>query len=305
MSSVDPVVRLLADLDRPARPAVEFEDALLDRLLGQLEDAFHHEPQARATARSKGWGARVLRVVTRRPRTALALAAVTGVAAAALFVSGPWKTSPGFLERAQAALTATEPSVLHMKWETRVGTVRRCRPEEIWLDQPPPHRYRYLVDGPKLRKPECTGEPPIEFGGTQNTGGTLEFHPPNALIATQHKAFVPVDLVARLREAIGTGRAHDEGTTELYGRTVRRIRLDPPTSCPEVWPRCQETASGYIYVDPETFYPVALETPGFTRGRGVEILKIRYLEFEYLPRTAENLALTDIRAQHPKATVWP
>jgi DNA-directed RNA polymerase specialized sigma24 family protein len=29
----------------------------------------------------------------------------------------------------------------------------------------------------------------------------------------------------------------------------------------------------------------------------------RYLRFEYLPRTDANLALTDIRAQHPNATV--
>jgi hypothetical protein len=31
-------------------------------------------------------------------------------------------------------------------------------------------------------------------------------------------------------------------------------------------------------------------------------LRIRYLEVEYQKRTAENLALTDIRAQHPDAT---
>jgi hypothetical protein len=28
---------------------------------------------------------------------------------------------------------------------------------------------------------------------------------------------------------------------------------------------------------------------------------VRYLRFEYLPRTDANLALTDIRAQHPNA----
>ena len=30
-------------------------------------------------------------------------------------------------------------------------------------------------------------------------------------------------------------------------------------------------------------------------------MRTRYLTFEYLPRTAANLALTDIRAQHPDA----
>ena len=92
MSSVDPVVHLLADLDHPARPTVEFQDALLARLLGELEEAMGREPEAQASARSNGWRARVLRAVRRRPgRTVLAFVAVAGAAAAALFVSSPWK----------------------------------------------------------------------------------------------------------------------------------------------------------------------------------------------------------------------
>jgi hypothetical protein len=31
-------------------------------------------------------------------------------------------------------------------------------------------------------------------------------------------------------------------------------------------------------------------------------LVTRYLAFEYLPRTAANLALTNVHAQHPNAT---
>jgi hypothetical protein len=190
-----------------------------------------------------------------------------------------------------------------------VGAVRNCGPEEIWLDQLPPHRYRFLVDEPlswahaKMWKPDCTGEPPIEFGGAQNTVDALEFQRPNLLIHTQMNAGFHVDPVADLRAAIDAGRAHDEGTTELDGRTVRRIRLDPSESCNEFLHRCPRRPS-YVYVDPGTFYPVAEEGPGFIGSRAL-YLKTRYLEFEYLPRTAENLALTDIRAQHPNATVSP
>ncbi len=43
-----------------------------------------------------------------------------------------------------------------------------------------------------------------------------------------------------------------------------------------------------------TFMPIELHTSGVVD---------RYLTFEYLPRTAANLALADIRAQHPDATV--
>jgi hypothetical protein len=102
--------------------------------------------------------------------------------------------------------------------------------------------------------------------------------------------------VQGLRDAIDHGLAHDEGTTQLRGRTVERIRFDPPPDCDAdqvCWP------STYLYVDPETFYPVEIHNPGF---RGVSWVT-RFLTFEYLPRTTANLALTDLRAQHPDATV--
>jgi hypothetical protein len=55
-----------------------------------------------------------------------------------------------------------------------------------------------------------------------------------------------------------------------------------------------------VYVDSDTFYPV--ETGGQAGvGKPVRVVTL-YLTFEYLPRTAANLALTDIRAQHPDAT---
>ena len=39
-----------------------------------------------------------------------------------------------------------------------------------------------------------------------------------------------------------------------------------------------------------------------TRGKFDFDVVGRYLTYEYLPRTEANLALTDIRAQHPGAT---
>jgi hypothetical protein len=91
---------------------------------------------------------------------------------------------------------------------------------------------------------------------------------------------------------------------QLDGRTVRRIRIDPPSDCPDCPPK-----PTYAYVDPETFYPVQIECEDCggiaLPGRPIVRFDIvtRYLTFEpNLPRTAANLALTDIRAQHPGAT---
>ena len=52
--------------------------------------------------------------------------------------------------------------------------------------------------------------------------------------------------------------------------------------------------------------PGAVLGPGGIASPGRAFLRlhvvVRFLAYEYLPRTAENLALTDIRAQHPNAT---
>jgi len=233
---------------------------------------------------------------------------LAGAAAAALFVSAPWKDSPGFLERAQAALAPPEEgSVLHYRYEeTQISKDFGCTvttgPNEIWIDQTPPHRYRALVSGPPpgdddSRTLACRDRPTFEIGGALDTQET-------PLMIVPHLQFSP-DPVAKLREAIRIGSAHDEGKTELDGRTVERIRIDRPPDCPDP---C-ELQPSYAYVDPETFSFVQEEWPvGLTLvpGPGRSDLRfdvvVRYLTFEYLPRTAVNLAFTDIRAQHPGAT---
>ena len=87
----------------------------------------------------------------RRIRLLLASAAVSIAAAAALFITAPWSSSPGFLARAEAALTPPAGTVLHMKWEvTSTSTDPVCTvargPSEIWIDQTTPHSYRAVIN---------------------------------------------------------------------------------------------------------------------------------------------------------------
>jgi hypothetical protein len=262
----------------------------------------------------------------RRRYGALAFAAalvVTG--ATSLVLAAPWASSPGFLERAQAALTPSAETILHYKWqETRMSTQFSCtvteRPSEIWIDQTRPRKYRALVshappasyDGtfPELvigdpRKQICSRGKPAEIGGDLTQSPTLMFFPPDSLsYAPQQYPSTPHDPVGELREAISAGRAHHDGRMELAGRTVERIRIDPPSRCP--FPSCREPS--YAYVDPESYDLVQWESPygsGFAprtpQPTWQFTVVLRYLTFEYLPRTAANLALTDIVAQHPHA----
>lgn len=107
------------------------------------------------------------------------------------------------------------------------------------------------------------------------------------------------DPVSALRAAIAEGRAHDAGTAQLDGRSVRRIDLDLPKHLPADAPPLPADApvihaEAYAYVEPETFYPVEI-----VFGRD----SYRFLAYEYLPGTSANLALTNIQAQHPSATI--
>lgn len=256
-----------------------------------------------------GRGTAVLRPIRQRPgRTALAFAALAGAIAAALFVSTPWKSSPGFLERAQAALTPPAGTVLHMKWQLTTSSAEySCTvthpPSEVWIDQLPPRRYRGRIGyvPPLSQDPRtvaCESVGPVEVGGTLDTQEKGPIGP-----SDQPRYGGPPDLVAELRGAISDGRAHDEGKTELGGRTVERIRIDPPDDC--FVPGCESEPS-YLYVDPETFYPVQGEFsgPDFVLLDGTVLRRegvTRYLTYEYLPGTPANRALADIRA-YPIAT---
>ena len=84
---------------------------------------------------------------------ALAVFALAGATAAALFLSAPVSSPPTFLERAEAAPAPPGDTVLHYKWmETSSVTNPACSvtrgPNEIWIDLAPPHRYRAILDDP-------------------------------------------------------------------------------------------------------------------------------------------------------------
>jgi hypothetical protein len=279
-------------------PIVDLKQELLAAARRQLE----HAPVPA--------GRRRLRADLGRSRLILTAATLSIATAVALVFTAPWNNSPGFLERAQAALTPPAGTFVHQKWEwTTTMTEPRCRvtngPNEMWIDQTPPHRYRGLTI---LSRDPCATGTPREGGGTLDTKEALAFVPPDTLRSTELGYFGPPDPVAALRQAISEGRAHDEGITQLDGRTVRRIRVDGPEECPT--PGCEGDPE-YHYVDPQTFYPIQVESPhGYAiPSPGDPVVRfhsvLRWLTYEYLPGTPANRALADIRAQHPNAISKP
>jgi hypothetical protein len=107
------------------------------------------------------------------------------------------------------------------------------------------------------------------------------------------------DPVAALRQAIEEHRAHQAGTTTVDGRRVLRIVLDLPDRLPADAPPFPRGApivrvAAFAFVEPGSFHPVEIDYGGAV---------YRFLAYDYLPATAGNLALADIRARHPRARV--
>jgi hypothetical protein len=270
-------------------------DPVADLKRELLVAAEREHNRAPVPVQRRGFGDRA-----RAPRLLLGGAALAVAAAAALFFTTPWSNSPSFLERAQAALTLPQGMILHMKWgePPEPGcTVRSTA--ELWLDayseRVGGQRYRAVVHDPFDPFKDRYHQPPLatpcfaastyEIGGFTN-GDVFRFVPPNKLVDTRLRGGPPPNLalpdnLAALRRALRTGNARDEGRTKRDGRTVEHIRLK--------W--------GDAYVDPDTFYPVEISGAGDDFGG-----EFHFKVYEYLPRTAANLALTNIGAQHPHAS---
>ncbi len=226
-------------------------DPIADLKHELLAAAERQQPHAAAV----GAGRRRLRVSLSRNRVLLTATTVAVVAAATLVFTAPWNNSPGFLGRVQAALTPPPGTILHAKWElTSTSSDLACTvthgPNEIWIDQTPPHMYRVLLasldSGAPIRaRLPARAERPSELGGCHEPFEPARHGGDAQVRAAEHADYsqrsrgscFPVDPVKDLRVAISAGRAHDEGKTELDGRTVERIRTDPPTGCP-VSPGC-------------------------------------------------------------------
>jgi hypothetical protein len=238
-------------------------------------------------------------MTSRRRGTVLAVI-VAAVVAIALTVTTPWSGGPGIVELARAALTLPPGSVLHIEWEDTSPIDNNTT--EAWIESR--GRFHGFVTD------TSTGQR-VEVGGTRDLGQSVSYDPATnaigAFLAGPLRAVS--DDVAVLRKHLAEGTATAAGDTKIGGRAVKRIRLQLGGA------DCKPTVH-YLFVDPRTYEPVEYRLIVFAARRSspapnaaasyrrVPLVR-RFLTYDRLPATPANLRLTDIRAAHPTAKVYP
>jgi hypothetical protein len=135
VNSVDPVVKVLAGLDQPANPTVEFKDALLARILMELRPA----PEPRR-GRNKPWRVHLFRGVRwrhghRRRLVVLAAVALVAVATASAFAVRAFVIDTGIVGLPPVGATPSTPEsgVLEMYYWVHGGRVRDYARTRNWV----------------------------------------------------------------------------------------------------------------------------------------------------------------------------
>lgn len=235
------------------------------------------------------------RTLPRRPLVLTLSAALAVALAVVLALVAPWSGGPSIVDRAAAAIVQGSDTVLHQRVEMTstnlaTGAALGRHTLELWLDGAAPHRYRAFFQPPFTSRT-------LEVGGSAASLHAAVYRPATNTFDTHslQLRITGVNALDVIRQALASGDAVPQGTTQLDGRRVLRILVhgSGPKRTDEVY-----------YVDPQTYDPVEIDGQGFlvdgAKRYHVSTVE-RFLTFEFLPRTAANLRLTDIRAMHPTA----
>lgn len=232
----------------------------------------------------------------RRPRLLrVATGAAVAAAVGAVVLAAPWSrgSHAAVLEQIQSALTPKPGWIVHERDLINNGQ-HNTTASEIWMQLSPRYTYRELLDRP--------GTTPLEQGGTSSSGDLVFDPATNTLYQddslNRGAAGVPRPLTGDLRSALATGRAALAGRITLPGQTIYRI---VPT-------RPQRDGLWIAYVDGTTFRPIRFEfdgapADGKDSAPRPSISVVTVMTYEYLPPTAANLQLANVRSRHPAATI--
>jgi hypothetical protein len=227
---------------------------------------------------------------------AVVAAAVVVVLAVLSVVNVFGAGGPSIVEKAAAALDPSANAIIHVKIsgnESDEGGYTSTWTEESWARTASPYSRRDIQ--------AYAGSPVVETA--QDSSGLVQSYD-----AATNTIYQPAQgggfTVApgqsdpyrdMILELLNSGDAVVEGNDNIAGRKVIRIVATKDYgSAPD------GTRYGtWYYVDPDTKNPVEWK---MTRDGG-KVVDIHFDVYEQLPATDDNLALLDLGAQHPGATV--
>lgn len=293
--------------DPLVRRALDAFDDPLPQLGNGWVDVLHRSEQTMPRP-ARGWP-RPRRFTLRSPATVTAGVAVVA-AVVALTVVGPWRSGPSLVERAAAAISPTNNSILHIRQTANDhGTVSQT---ESWLLGDPikalritRHNNGGTTDWSIKPTSSGYGGPNASDGSSWVRGApvaycqadhTLRTTPDGVSIFGGPIGAIPGsgDPTFRLQAALVSGALRDDGTTQLHGQTVLKFTgaLSGLSSSTVTY-----------YAQPTSLLPIRVE---WTTGQDPADNTLNSVDFsvaERLPTTPENLALLDVATQHPDAHV--
>lgn len=210
-------------------------------------------------------------------RLAGVLATAGALGVAALTITSPWRVGPDVLERARAAL---DPSgrILHVV--VRVESDQGSSRSESWVRADGSAGRTISLSGGPLA--DCVGEPTRLRCWDADNGVVHVFrYHPEAVSRGDAFARVPqvrLDRPGSLSPALSAGFARVLGGETVRGRPVYAVELAVPYVRPDgsVAPRFLAGQSSVLYLDRDTYYPVAHRFPAAASTTFYEA-------FEFLP----------------------
>jgi len=249
----------------------------LERFRVELRDAIEKDLARRAARR---------RTARRTARLAVpaVLAAVLGASLTLVAGAGPGMrpADAAVLTAVEAALTPPAGTILH---ERAIVTVGNEPPEryEAWIEASAPGASRVIKDGWEGAWDGKTFSTYDQATNTITVGGYVPGH--------------AVDIAATLRSLIASGQARVTGTTVVDGVPARTLAISGLPGG-----RVGGAVNGTYDVTLSDDHPLLVQTTTDC-GSGPCTETLRFQTYEYLPATPANLALLNLKAQHPTATI--
>ena len=203
---------------------------------------------------------------------------------------------PSIVEKAVAALNPNENAIVHVKitgTESADGGYSDTWTEESWTSISSPYLRRDVQAFPSSPVSEMVFDD-TGFYQVYDAASNTIYQPPGMGTA----GFASEQLnqyTDMIRELLQSGNAVVDGTETIAGREVTRI-----VATKDYGTAPDGTKYGtWYYVDRDTMIPVEWRE---TRDGG-KVVDIHFDVYEQLRATEENLALLDLAAQHPGATL--